>query len=65
MVRSIYQQPSSEEVHIQHEKVAEQLQERFPQAASMLDEAGSDILAFTNFPMEHWKKTGRTIRRRG
>ena len=56
MVRSIYQQPSSEEVHIQHEKVVEQLQERFPQAASMLDEAGSDILAFTNFPMEHWKK---------
>ena len=56
MVRSIYQQPSSEEVHIQHEKVVEQLQERFPQAASMLDEARSDILAFTNFPMEHWKK---------
>ena len=33
MVRSIYQQPSSEEVHIQHEKVVEQLQERFPQAS--------------------------------
>ena len=30
MVRSIYQQPSSEEVHIQHKKVVEQLQERFP-----------------------------------
>ena len=23
---------------------------------SMLDEAGADILAFTSFPMEHWKK---------
>ena len=22
----------------------------------MLDEAGADILAFTHFPMEHWKK---------
>ncbi len=56
MVRSIYQQPSAQEVHIQHVKVVEQLAERFPQAASMLDEAGADILAFTHFPMEHWKK---------
>jgi len=37
-------------------KVVEQLSERFPHAASMLDEAGADILAFTHFPMEHWKK---------
>ena len=29
MVRSIYQQPSAEEVHSQHERVVEQLQERF------------------------------------
>ena len=36
--------------------MVEQLAERFPQAASMLDEAGADILAFTQFPMEHWKK---------
>ncbi len=56
MVRSIYQQPSAEEVHSQHERVVTQLAERFGQAASMLDEAGADILAFTSFPMEHWKK---------
>ena len=35
MVRSIYQQPSAQEVHIQHEKVVEQLAERFPQAAAI------------------------------
>ena len=56
MVRSIYQQPSAEEVHAQLEKVVEQFSERFPHAASMLDEAGADILAFTHFPTEHWKK---------
>ena len=56
MVRSIYQQPSAEEVHSQHERVVVQLQERFPQAASMLDDAGADILTFTHFSMEHWKK---------
>ena len=56
IVRSIYQQPSAEEVHIQHEKVVEQLQERFPQAAAMLDEAGADVLSFTGFPPAHWKQ---------
>ena len=40
MVCSIYKQPSGDEVHIQHEKVVDQLAERFPQAAAMLDEAG-------------------------
>ena len=40
MVRTIYQQPSAEEVHSQLERVVDQLSERFPQASSMLDEAG-------------------------
>ena len=35
MVRTIYQQPSAEEVHSQLERVADQLSERFPQASSM------------------------------
>ena len=56
MVRRIYEQPSAEDVHSQHERVVAQLYERFPQASAMLDEAGSDILAFTSFPMEYWKK---------
>ena len=38
------------------EKVVEQLAERFPQASSMLDEAGADVLAFTGFPGAHWKQ---------
>ena len=45
-----------EEVHTRHGKVVEQISERFPQAASMLDETGADILAFTHFPMERWKQ---------
>ena len=49
MVRTIYQQPSPDEVHAQ-------LQDRFPQVASLLDEAGPDILAFSSFPVAHWKK---------
>lgn len=34
----------------------EQLHERFPQAAALLAEAGPDILAFTAFPIAHWRQ---------
>ena len=56
MVRTIYQQPSPDEVHAQLDRVTDQLQDRFPQVASLLDEAGPDVLAFSNFPLAHWKK---------
>jgi putative transposase len=57
MVRTIYQQPSPEEVHAQHRRVVEQLQARFPMAAELLAAAGPDILAFTSFPVAHWRQT--------
>jgi putative transposase len=56
MVRTIYQQLSSEEVHAQHRRVVEQLQARFPMAGELLAEAGPDILAFTGFPVAHWRQ---------
>ena len=39
-MRTIYQQPSPDEVHAQLDRVTDQLQNRFPQVASLLDEAG-------------------------
>ena len=56
MVRTIYQQPSAEEVHSQLDRVVDQLSPRFPEASLMLAEAGTDILAFTSFPSAHWKQ---------
>ena len=56
MVRTVYQQPSPEEVHAQVDRVIDQLGDRFPQAASVLAKAGADILAFTAFPVAHWKQ---------
>ncbi len=73
MVRTIYQQPSAEEVPIQHQRVVGQLKELFPTAAELLSEAGPDILAFTGFPFAHWRqiwsnnpmeRLNREIRRR-
>ena len=56
MIRTIYQQPSPEEVHAQHQRVVAQLEERFPLAAELLADAGPNILAFTVFPMAHWQQ---------
>ncbi len=55
-VRTIYQQPSAAEVHAQHQRVVDQLQSRFPGAAAMLSEAAEEILAFTAFPLAHWRQ---------
>src|SRR5262249_3856488 len=56
MVRTIFAQPDAVTVHEQHRRIVEQLQARFPDAASLLDEAAVDLLAFTGFPKEHWRQ---------
>ena len=56
MVRSIFAQPDSETVSEQHARVVAQLEDRFPEAAALLEEAGPEILAFTSFPKEHWRQ---------
>ena len=58
MVRTIYQQPSPDEVHAQLDRVTDQLQNRFSQVASLLDEAGPDVLAFSSFPLAHLSDLG-------
>jgi len=41
---------------VQHRRVVEQLEERFPEASALLAEVGPDILAFTAFPIAHWRQ---------
>jgi len=73
LVRSIFAQPEAAQVHEQHARVVEQLAERFPAAAELLEEAGPDILAFAAVPKEVWRQVwsnnplerlNREIRRR-
>ena len=63
MVRTIYQQPSPDEVHAQLDRVTSQLHDRFPEVASLLDEAGPDVLAFSSFPLATGRSSGPTTHR--
>ena len=56
LLRSIFDQPDSEQVHAQFDRVTAQLGERFPAVADYLADAKDDLLAFTAFPVEHWTK---------
>jgi transposase-like protein len=56
LVRSIFAQPDAEAVWAQFHRVVDQLTERFPDAAAMLEAAGTDILAFSSFPEAHWRQ---------
>ncbi len=56
MVRTIFAQPDALTVHEQHRRIVAQLEQRFPEAATLLDEAGPELLAFTAFPKEHWRQ---------
>lgn len=60
LVRSIFAQPDAAQVTAQHERVVDQLAERFPDAADHLAEAGPEILAFTGYPKEHWRQIWST-----
>jgi len=66
-------QPDGAAVWAQHGRIVEQLSGRFPEAATLLAEAASEILAFSTFPKEHWRQVwsnnpqerlNREIRRR-
>ena len=63
LIRSIFEQPDHEQVLAQHARVVEQLTERFGEAADMLTEAQSDILAFSTFPKSTGAKSGATTPR--
>jgi transposase-like protein len=56
MVRTIFAQPDAATVHEQHARIVDQLTARFPEAATLLEEAATDLLAFTGFPKEHWRQ---------
>ena len=56
MVRTIFDQPDAACVRAQFGRVVEAIEARFPDAATHLDDARDDLLAFAGFPHEVWRQ---------
>jgi putative transposase len=56
MVRTIFDQPDAASVRAQYGRVVEAIEARFPDAATHLDDARDDLLAFAAFPHEVWRQ---------
>jgi transposase-like protein len=55
-VRTIFDQADAEQVHEQFARTLAQLQERFPAAAELLEDAGPELLAFAVYPPTIWRQ---------
>ncbi len=56
LVRSIFDQPDAGQVHAQFDRVVEQLDDKFSDAATFLVDGRGQLLAFSAFPKEHWRQ---------
>ena len=55
-VRTVFTQPDRAAASQAWRHVADQLRQRFPKLAAVLDEAEHEVLAFMDFPRAHWPK---------
>src|SRR3982750_4113654 len=58
LVRTVFDQPDADAVHAQYARVVATIEAKFPDAATHLDEARGELLAFTAFPREIWRQIG-------
>jgi transposase-like protein len=56
MVRTIFDQPDAASVRDQYSRVVEAIEAKFRDAATHLDDAREDLLAFSVFPHEIWRQ---------
>src|SRR3954467_13034871 len=59
-IRTVFAQPDAEHVPSQLDVIAGMLGRQFPAVEMMLRQAADELLAFTDFPVSHWKKIWST-----
>ena len=59
-IRTVFAQPDAEHVAEQFEVIATMLGRQLPKVEQLMGEAKEDLLAFTGFPVAHWKKIWST-----
>jgi len=60
IIRTIFAQPDAAHVHTQFDEVTRMLARSHPKVAGMLEDARDDLLAFTGFPVAHWRQIWST-----
>jgi transposase-like protein len=58
--RTIFAQPDPATVASTWDQVRDQLGDRFPKIAGLMDDAKAEVLAFSTFPRAHWTKVWST-----
>jgi putative transposase len=56
LFRTIFAQPDATAVHATWDEVRDQLATPFPKIGPLMDDAKTEVLAFTAFPRAHWTK---------
>jgi hypothetical protein len=56
LVATIFAQSDAAHIRDRFDRVVDQLERQFPAAAELLIDAEVDLLAFSSFPVEHWRQ---------
>ncbi|BDE04911.1 IS256 family transposase [Vulcanimicrobium alpinum] len=60
LINTVFAQETAEAAHEQWRIVSEQLRQKFPKLAAMMDDAENDVLAYMDFPKAHRKQIAST-----
>jgi len=60
LLKTIFAQESANAAREQWHQVADALREKYPKLAAMMDESRDDVLAYMDFPREHWAQIAST-----
>src|SRR5581483_3747446 len=55
-IRTVFAQPDPAMAREQWRKVADGFRTRYPRLADLMDEAEPEVLAYLDFPHEHWRQ---------
>jgi putative transposase len=56
LLHSVFDQPDAESVGAQYERIVDALADKLPRVAEHLEDARTDLLAFTAFPKQIWRQ---------
>lgn len=59
-LRTVFVHPDPAELSAAWDRVADTFASQFPKVTELMNTAKADVLAFSAFPFEHWKKTWST-----